>query len=393
MTPQRRGSVYRRGATWTAHVKYQVGGTWKQTKRGGFATRAKAEQELTVLLRSIDVGTVVAPDQLTVETYLGQWSDHLELVVGRRPSTIRDYRNKVRLYATPAFGTVPLQRLTAGHLDDLYRQMARKGLKARTIRYMHTILRKALADAERGGLVEHNVALRANPPTTKATRAPRFAIWSPAELGRFLAHIAGAEHEHALRFAAFTGARRGEICALRWADVDVAAGTATIARSVVQIDGAFHEGDPKSHRTRYVALDPGLVGSLLEHRLAQDRWRQLMGAGWRDNDLVFPSPDGTFLRPDTLTHAFARHVRDAGVPKIRLHDLRHSHATHLIDDGNDAALVSDRLGHATTQFTLDVYVKPSMTRQAEAAARYARLVNGWAETSATTPLPSGAPAA
>jgi integrase len=216
------------------------------------------------------------------------------------------------------------------------------------------------------------VARRANPPTSRAARAPQFAVWSDAELARFLAHVEELPHGLALRFSALTGARRGEVCGLRWDDLNLDAGTATIHDNVIELNGGgIHVDTPKNHRERSVALDADLVTRLRRHRAQQAEWRLLVGSGWRDRHLVFCAPDGDYLRPDVLSRRFRSYAEAAGLPPVRLHDLRHGHGTGLVEAGYDAKVVSTRLGHATTQFTLDVYVKPSAARQAEAAQAWA----------------------
>lgn len=368
-----RGSVYRRGATFTAHVTWKQDGRWRQRKQGGFRRRGDAQEALTMLLHGIDRGLALPPNALTVDGYLAGWLDHLEHVVGRKPSTIASYRAKVRQYVSPTVGDVRLQKLTAADLNRLYSTMARRGLSARTIRYVHSIVRKAMADAEDEGLVERNVATRAKPPTSRAARAPRFTVWSDEQLGAFLDFAEGRQQYEAILFAASTGARRGEVCALRWSDLDLDAKppTAVLRHSVVQVAGqGVVEGDTKTHRDRPITLDAELVAVLREHRRRQIEWRLVVGQGWRDHDLVFCGPAGDYLKPDSLSQAFDRLVAASGLPRIRFHDLRHGHATSLATS-TDPALVAQRLGHATTQFTFDHYVKTSLDRQAEAADRVA----------------------
>lgn len=159
------------------------------------------------------------------------------------------------------------------------------------------------------------------------------------------------------------------VCGLRSADLELSGDnpSATIRSNVVEVrGGGLDVKAAKSHRARAFSLDRTIVGQLRCHRVEQAEWRLTVGAGWRDLDLVFSQADGSYLRPDVLTRAFRRHAERAELPIIRLHDLRHGHATELVEGGTDPTTVSSRLGHATTQFTLDVYVKPSQDRQAAA---------------------------
>lgn len=367
-----KGSVYKRGATWTAHVNMSQDGQRRQAKRGGFRTKREAEDALRRLIDEMERAPALATERLTVADYLTEWLDHRVAMRSLKASTVQSYRSKIGTYIVPAVGAVPLRKLDARHLDALYRGMASKGLSARSIRYVHALIRKALHDAVRGGLIPTNAADRANPPSSSAARAPKFRVWTPGELATFLSRVESSEYGPAIRFAAMTGARRAEVCALRWGDLDLEAGVATIRRSVTEIAGGrLIESSPKSGRERAVALDPATVAALKRHRAEQAAVRLMCGASWHDTDLVFPLGDGRPMRPDVLSNAFRRLATTAGVPRIRLHDLRHGHATVLVEAGVDPATVSSRLGHATTQFTLDVYVKPSVERQAQAAQIFA----------------------
>ena len=353
-----RGSVYRRGTTWTAHVKWLHQGRWRQRKKGGYRTEREAHTALTEMLRQHDLGQAVPADQLTVAGYLDGWLDHLEHVVKRMPSTVRSYRITLASNALPTIGHMRLQKVTAGDLDGIYRAMARRGLKPRTARYLYSILRKAFADAERQGLVPANVVLRSTPPSTVAARAPKFRTWTDAELARFLAHIDGHAHAAAIMFAALTGCRRGEVVGLRWSDVDLDHNRAVIAQSVTDLGGHLDVGDTKAHLAHPIALDDDLVAVLRRHRAAQAEWRLQVGPYWVDRNLVFPGPDGDYMRPATLSQQFDRLVASAGLPRIRLHDLRHGVGTAWARTlGPKAA--QQQLRHSTVAFTLDNYVHVS----------------------------------
>jgi integrase len=370
-------SIYKRGATYTAHVQYRTAdGERAQRKIGGFRTRKEAVAAANQIENNAIHGIAVAPDRLTVAGHLHEWIDHREAMGSLKRSTVQSYRTKIDSYIVPALGHIGLQRLTALDLDRLYR-------------YVHSIVHKALHDAERSGLVEHNVARRSNPPASKAAKAPKFAVWSDGELAAFLGHVDALPHGLAFRFAAFTGVRRGEVCGLRWADLDLAGGTAMIRHAIVEVaGGGIHEETPKNHRERAVALDADLVARLRHHHVEQNKWRLVVGGGWRDHDAVFCGPGGDYVRPDVLSNRFRAYVAASGLPTIRLHDLRHGHATGLVASGIDAASVSARLGHATVQFTLDVYVKPSSARQANAAQAFADRIAAVRLPSPTKCLPS-----
>lgn len=241
----------------------------------------------------------------------------------------------------PTLGGVRLQALTPLHLDRLYANLRTTGSRktgaalsprtTRTTRYIHTIIRAALADATRKGLVARNVADAASPPSAKSAKAHEQAWWTPEELRRFLDLVAGEEHFALFRLAAMTGMRRGEVCGLRWVDLDLDAGKLHVRQQLVTVDHVvvLSEHPKTDHGRRTVELDPGTVAVLRAHRAAQATTRLAMGAGYTDQGLVFAKVDGSWLHPEAVGHVFARRVARSGLPRVRFHDLRHSHAAHL----------------------------------------------------------------
>ena len=360
-------------------------GKRKQLKRRGFETKKAAQAELTALLETVQRGTFVRPTKMNVSEYMRAWLDGLP-GAGRRPSTVASYRMNVEHNMIPLIGAVELQLLTPVDLDGLYSKLLATGvtkangtsrpLSMRTVRYVHTIARKALGDAERKGLVARNVARLSTPPSSSSTRAPEMKIWQPAQLRSFLAGIQESAYYPMLRTASMSGLRRGELCGLRWEDVDLDAGTVSIRHSVTSIGGKVVAGDVKTKRSRRVLdVDAATVSVLRSWRTAQLEQRLLMGSGWQQTGLVFTVPTGDGWRPDTVSHAFDRLVALSGLPRIRLHDLRHTHASHLLAAGVNVKVVSERLGHASVAFTLDTYAHTMPGQQANAAAAVAAMVD------------------
>ncbi len=261
------------------------------------------------------------------------------------------------------------------------------GLSARTVRYIYTILRSALSDAVKQGRLSVNPTDRSTPPSPSEARPPEMQAWTAPELGRFLGWADAQDPDLAMgwRLLAATGMRRGEALALRWRDVDLDAGRLAVRRSVgvVKAKGAGErlvEGPTKTGRSRVVDLDAGTVAALRAYRTA--RGRLALGLV-RDSALVPSSVDGTHRHPERFSRRFAGQVARARkalgedlLPVIRLHDLRHTHATLLLADGVPVKVVSERLGHASATITLTVYqhVHPGMGR--EAADRFAALLEG-----------------
>lgn len=377
----RRGSIREEAnGTWSLVVDVPGGaGRRRQLRRRGFTTRREAQAALVELLATLQRGTFVRPEKVRLGEYLVAWMDALE-TSGRSPATVSSYRHTLRLHVVPYLGDVQLQALAAVDLDRLYRRLlesgrrngAGGGLSRRTVRYVHVIVSAALSDAVAKGLLSRNPAAAATPPAAAATRAPEMAWWRPEELQAFLSFVEDHELAPLFRLAAVTGMRRGELVGLSWIDVDLEAGKLTVRRQLTAVDYQVRWQSPKSERgRRTIDLDPATVEALA--RLEGDRSRR-PAHGSPTADLVFAQPDGSPLHPDRVSAVFDGLVARSGLRRIRLHDLRHTHAAHLIAAGVDSLTISRRLGHASVSFTLDRYGHLMPDAGANAATAVAALL-------------------
>jgi integrase len=274
----------------------------------------------------------------------------------------------VRQLTPSALNRVYAELLADGH------QTQEGGLSAKTVRYIHTIIHKALADAVDAGLVGMNVAERAKPPRPSATRPAAISFWEPEELRKFLESVRGHRLETAWHVAAMTGMRRGEILGLRWQDVDLDAARVSVRQALVSVGYEVLKSSPKNHQARVIDLDPATVDQLRHHRERQVSDRLGWGNDYEDQDLVFCLENGTPIHPHSLSQAFERLVEKSELPRIRLHDLRHTHATIAVRAGVPVKVISERLGHESPAFTLKQYAHVIPGMQAEAAAAVARLI-------------------
>jgi integrase len=349
-----------------------------------------AARALAQIQQLIEDGEYADPSRQRVGAFLDEWLDGLRLA----PSTVASYRRNVRLHIKPYIGGEQLTRLTATKIDVLYRRLEREGradepggLSARTVRYIHTILQAALKAAVEAGLLRHNPAAKAHPPTAKQATAPEMQCWTAEQLAAFLGWLRTSGHQHGAAWTvlALTGMRRGECLALRWRDADLDAATVSVRRSVGIIrDPAGRElleGPTKTGKPRVVDLGAEAVGALRAHRRARGAMAlQLV----RDDALVFADHEGRHLHPEHFSRSFTGAVNRANashgldLPVIRLHDLRHTHATLLLSDGEQLKVVSERLGHASATITLNTYSHVLPGGQRAAAARFDRLIGGGA---------------
>jgi integrase len=379
-----RGSVRQRGTTWTVVLdEPRANGRRRQRSKGGFRTRKDAERYLREQLVSLDAGTYMAPHKLTVATYLAeQWLPAMQ-ARGLRPSTLERYEDHVRCAITPALGGLPLQGLMPTHLNKLYGDLRTAGRAPKTIRNIHGVLSKALADAERWGLVGRNAARLADVP---AVARPKLRVWSPEQTRAFLAAVANDRLFAAWLLAATTGMRRGELLGLRWEDIDLDNGVVRVARARVRAGNQVVAGEPKTARgRRTIALDPTTVAALRQHRKRQTEERLAAGPHYADSGLAFTMPGGTPIHPNRFSLWFRRRARAAGLPAIRLHDMRHSYATAGLAAGVPHKVISERLGHATVAFTLDTYTSALPAMDKSAADVVAELILGTEEVGGSRP--------
>jgi integrase len=323
----------------------------------------------------------VEDERLLVREYLEAWLQRCE-VRGLRPGTVRSYRFNMSLYVLPYIGNLALGALTAQRLNGLYRTLLRsgrrggeRGVGARSVRYAHTILNRALADAVKLGLVERNVAVAADPPSARAARAAPRPTWTAEELRSFLAAAKGDPFYAAYYLAAATGVRRSELLGACWKDIDLTRREMRVVQTLIVLGRELQTGLPKSDRgRRAIALDEQTVAVLTEHRSVQEDRAWAIGRTLARSDRVFSKPDGSPIHPAVFAYHFQRGVARSGLPKIAVHDLRHTHATLALQLGIHPKIVSERLGHASVMITLDTYSHALPSLQREAAEAFGGLL-------------------
>jgi integrase len=351
-------------------------GRTRQRRKRGFATQTEAAAALDEARRAIEAGGFLFDvEHMSFIEYLDVWLDGLPQT-DMKPRTVSDYRNETRRYIKPHLGDVKLTKLTPLHLERLYRTLMAEGgqngrpLSPKTVLRVHRVIRKAIGDAERKGILQRNVARLADKPSIAQLDTERPA-WTPDELRMFLAAAEGDELFALYRLAALTGMRRGELCGLRWEDVDLSEQSVRVRKALAMINGTPSVATPKSRRSRRVIdIDERTKQILQEHRERQLEAAEFVGAGWQETGYVFTTVIGTHQHPDNVSKRFVALVRSVDVKYLTLHGLRHTHATHLLAMGKNPRMVSERLGHADVAFTLQVYghVLPGHQREAAEAA-------------------------
>jgi len=322
--------------TWTFAVDLKsLDGHRKTLRRSGFPTECKAKDELKKVTDRART-SVKNDDRETVAQYLPKWK--LAMRHKLKPKTLHQYGLYLDNDLIPALGTTKLEALSHEHITTMVLSLEDAGRSATTIKRIVAVLSSALNHAVRTKRLTHNAAMYVSTPAvTSAERVP----WTAREAVTFLEHVAGDRLAEFFEVMIGTGLRRGEALALRWEDVDLEHRTLRVRRAATEVDGKLVIGAPK---TTGSAAGVGLPARVVV-ALKRQRERQLFEAlewadGYVDNGLVFTRENGTMLRPRYLLAHFHELSEKAGVPKVRIHDLRHLAATLMLTNGVPLALVS-----------------------------------------------------
>jgi integrase len=342
-------------------------------------TKRDAEKALRGILVGIDQGSYVRPNKITVGDWLTQWlNNYASMHVTAR--TLESYSSIIKRHLIPGLGQMALKDLEPSYIQSYYsralssgRKDGKGGLSARSVLYHHRILSKALSYGVKMGVVARNVAQLVEPPRA---RRVTMQVLSPSDVPRLLDAAMGSPYYVYYCVLLHCGLRRGEGLALRWRNLDLVGSELEVRETAFRLhSGEYIIKEPKTpHSRRRVSLTPSLAMLLRKYREDQELISEKMGRKLLEDDFVFCRPDGRPLDPDSVTRRFSEIVRKAGIPRIRLHDLRHTHATLMLKAGVHPKVVSERLGHASIAVTLDTYSHVLPGLQEAAAERFDRML-------------------
>ncbi len=354
-------------------------------------TKKQAQAKLTELLNAANGGVFVEPSKLTLGEWLKEWLD-AAVKPRRRPTTYARYQNILDLHILPApIASIPLQKLRATHLESYYAAAQGKGLQASTVAVHHAILHRALRKAKKDNLVSVNVAadLDGKPHVDRHRSDAVLHCWTAEEARAFLAvaKAAGAQPAAFYALALDSGMRKGELCGLRWSDLDLDGAKARVVQQLLQPGAEPVFGPTKTGKPRTISLGTETVELLRRHRQHQAELKMANRKAYHDFGLVFAKEwndvrrsremIGEPLQANNLgQREYAGLIKAADVRRIKFHGLRHTCATLLLRAGEPVHVVSERLGHSKVQMTLDTYAHVLPDMQQRAAATLGAVLHG-----------------
>lgn len=363
------GSIAQRApGTWQLRYYGPPGesGRGKQHNETIKGSRRKAERVLRDRLTSIENGGYVAREKESVGSFLRRWLDTYA-ATNVTAKTQQGYRQIINCYAGP-LTHIPVQALTARHIQALYGALLKRGLSATTVTQLHRVLHKALSTGVKSEILVRNVADAATAPRI---HRKEISMWDVETIQQFLESASSSRYQDFYHLAVLTGMRRSEIAGLQWVNVDLGSGRLAVVQTLQRIVGrGLVVGQPKTARSRRsIALSPDTVALLHEIRGRKIAQQLAVGEVWQNTGYVFTQAEGRPLDPDAITKDFNIVVKRSGLPHLTVHGLRHAHATLMLEAGINPKIVSERLGHSSIATTMDIYshVLPGLQESAALA--------------------------
>ncbi|QDX92018.1 site-specific integrase [Brevibacillus laterosporus] len=371
-----KGHVRKRGDKWCFVVELprdEITGKRKQKWFSGYNTKKEAQQAMTQKLHELQTGLTVDASDMTISQYMDYWLENYAKT-STRHTTHNVYENRVKRYITPRIGRIKLKDLKAMHLQKMYGDLLKDGAMYReggvspiTIRHIHGLIHKALQNAERWQMITRNVARLVELPRVEKKET---LVLTREQVQSLVESVKGKEMCIPVLLSVTTGMRYAEVFGLAWKDIDFEKKIIHVKQQLVRTRGEYRLTAPKTKSSeRIISLSESLITPLKQHKAEQAQRKLLYGPTFNVDGLVCCRPeDGLPYSATPVRRKLRKILEEAGLPDIRIHDLRHTVATLLLETGVHPKIVSELLGHANIGITLDRYSHVSMTMQQEAIA-------------------------
>lgn len=365
-----RGHIRKHGAGWQYTVELEpdpITHKRRRKSKGGFKTKKECEAAMNELIIKLEKGEYVEYKDITLQEYMAKWLDNKKGNI--KATTYEFYKNVIEGRINPVLGGISLAKLKPLHIQEFLDYYTKnKEINSTTVKHYFATINTALNQAVKWQLIPSNPCAAIEPPKRKKTK---MNVLTPEQVNTLLESVKNGKYSVMyipILLAVTCGLRRGEIIALTWDNVDLANGIITVSESAaIRVDGKNIITDTKTEAgQRSISMPPSIIPILKEHRKQQAENKLKLGSEYRDNNLVCCWPNGAELTPNYITHTFKKVLKEAGLPDIRFHDLRHTNATLLLLQGVNTKVISERLGHSSIDVTLDIYghILPEMQKEA-----------------------------
>lgn len=370
-----KGHVRKRGSKWCFVLdigRDETTGKRKQKWFSGFNTKKEAERAMVEKLNELNQGAFIEPSRTPLKDYLVRWlKDHAE--INCAPKTHEGYSYIIHQHIIPDIGSITLDKLKPIHIQNYYtkkitegRKDGKGGLSHQSVLHHHRLLHKALEQAVKWQIIAINPAKAVTPPKPQKAQ---INVLDRDGVRKLLEGAKGKYFYESVFLAINTGMRRGEIFGLRWGDIDFENKTISVRQTLQRIKGKgliLRKTTKTNGSRRSIAVTDAVLDMFKWIKTKQKRNKLKLGPVYQDNDLVFANEDGTPINIDYVSREFGRLVKRLDIPYVSFHDLRHTHATLLLQQGEHPKIVSERLGHSSISITMDTYshVMPNMQKEA-----------------------------
>ncbi len=357
-----KGYIRKRGAKWSYTVdigKDPRTGKRKQKSKSGFKTKKQAQAALAELVNNVEKGAHIEPSKTKFKDFA---IDYLNKNYKNRvkASTFDRVNSIILKQIIPWFGNIELKNIDQFTIHDFYNEKIKEGFSSSYIQRMHEMIRMLVKVAYKWDLISKDISSMIEPPKLKRKE---MNVWTVDQVRAFLKHTKHSRYHPVFFLAAYTGMRKGEILGLSWDDIDFESKTLRIKKTLYKIESGYLLQEPKTRDSiRTIYLDDDLIRVLRKQKVKQNLERLKYGNVYKEHNMVFAQETGEFVFPSAVNALFTRFTKQLGLPRIRFHDLRHTHATILLSMGVNPKIVANRLGHSSVKITLDTYshVLPEM---------------------------------
>lgn len=365
------GSIKKENNNWYYVFGYTdpFTGKRKQKKKRGFKTKKEAQTALTKALNQLNEGSYVEPSKMILNEFLDIWIENKKRTVGIAAQQKYTYlsQNHIR----PFLGRMLIANIKPIHISQLYSTLNEEGRNAATIKETHKALVNIFNQAVKLQVLVQNVVTAVEAPKHK----PReMNIWTQEQVQQFLKTIESTPYELIYVLALNTGMRQGELLGLLWDDIDFEKKVIKVRHTVIPGLEGVQESTKTASSRRVIELSDTVISQLKKHKALQSEKRLKLGSGYQNLKLVNASSVGTTINNKNLRRNFNSLIAKANVPCICFHELRHTHASLMLQLGVNVKVISERLGHASTKITLDLYSHSLPTMQKEAATIFDQFI-------------------